>query len=41
MIFNIRLALKKGERVGLIATNAIEDLTTPDLHYNVNFEFLV
>ena len=41
MIFNIRIALKKNERVGVMATNATEGAGATNLYYNVNYEFLV
>lgn len=46
MIFNICMPFKKDERIGLIITNILQDPPAPaepheDLHYSVNFEFVI
>ena len=46
MIFNISMPFKKGEKIGLIISNMLVNPAPPapaydDLHYNINFEFLI
>lgn len=46
MIFNISMPFKKGEKIGLIISNTLVNPAPPapahaDLHYSINFEFLI
>ena len=46
MIFNISMPFKRDEKIGLIISNILVDPAAPaapheDLHYSVNFEFVI